>query len=157
MEIELPRSFKMSPPISVGFFLQLEVTPKMAYWLFGTSSLLAKKLEFSTLTMLTHFDLRVVRWDGGKTTVLHMSSSQMQSSRGISGPFWRGLGLTSNKLDFTTPIGAIPHVIGAWHIASKTTPEYPRIKSPWGLRFEEKFKGPNIPLGLELTVGSDQS
>ena len=137
-------------PTFDGFILQQEVMQKTVFWLFDISLHLVKKLESSTLTTPTPLDSHVARWDGDRTLVLLMCRSRMQSPRGISGPFSKGPGLISNKRDSIIPIGVMPHDIGVWHTTYKTIQDHPEIKSPWELRFGEKFKGPNIPFGARI-------
>ena len=125
---------------------------KIVFWLFDISLRLVKKLESSTPTMPTPLDSHVARWDGGRTLVLHMCRSRMQSPRGIFGPFLKGLGLISNKPDFIILIGVMLHDIGVWHTTYKTT-----LKSnhPGNLGSGKSSRDPIFLLGLALTIGLD--
>ena len=78
----------------------------------------------------------------------------MQSPRGISGPYLKGLGLTLNRQDFITPIGVMPHGTGVWHTTSRIT-----LKSnpPGNFVLGKSSRDPTFLLGLVLITGRDQS
>ena len=83
-----------------------------------------------------------------------MFLSLMQSPRGISGPYSKGLEWILNRRDFTTPTGAMLHGIGVWLTTSRITP---KSNPPGNFVLGKSSRDPTFLLGLVLITGLDQS